>query len=101
MSCALEPWPSWSNRWFGIVVRVVVGVVGVLLSAVMVWGASLSAVFAGNLRQSVWEAGAIALFWFGIAVFGGSIWLAVRPSRASLLNVLAIVAMAILVLSLL
>lgn len=50
--------------------------------------------------QPDWDAASVAFLVFGFAVIEGSIWLGVRPSRASALTLVAIIAAAILVLSL-
>lgn len=99
MSRVLEPRPTWSSRWFGIVVRVVMAVVGVLSGALVVWGGFFAAYFA-TPDQPDWDAASVAFLVFGFAVIEGSIWLGVRPSRASALTLVAIIAAAILVLSL-
>lgn len=65
----------------------------------MVWGAFFGAYY-GRPYEPNWDAATVALLVFGFAVPAGSMWLAIRPSRASLLTLVAIIATATLSLSL-
>lgn len=77
----LDPWPSWSRRWFGRVVRILVLGLGSLAGLVLIWLANWAA--SGLRGPPAWDGEAVAMLITGIATIGVSILLAARPTRGT------------------
>lgn len=72
-------WPSWVSRWYGIVLRVLVGVLGMLAGLGLIWLAGFAATF--KKTQPEWDGEALTVLFLGMVTVVVAIALAVRPSR--------------------
>jgi uncharacterized membrane protein HdeD (DUF308 family) len=86
----LDLWPEWSRRWQGWVLRVVIGVAGLLFGLVMLWLAFFAATFGSDPAD--WDAESVTIAIIGAAGIVAGLWVAIRPSRASVAAVLLVVA---------
>ncbi len=72
-------WPSWAGRWYGVVFRVLVGLIGTLVGLGLTWLAGFAATFKDN--QPDWDGESLTLLVLGIVTAVLAIALALRPSR--------------------
>lgn len=87
-----QAWPSWVRRWYGVVLRVLVGGAGALLGIGLIWLAGFAATFK-NTRPD-WDGESLTILFLGIAVVMVAFALAVWPSRLTI-GVAALAAVAI------
>ncbi len=79
-----KPWPSWAGRWYGIVLRLLVAIWGVLLGLYLILAGYYTAVD-WKTGESNWTAEAVFFIVAGIILTGYSLWGAIKPSKLSLL----------------
>lgn len=87
MTAWLDDWPSWSGRWYGWILRVAIAGAGTLYGAVLVWIAGFGASFKTSPPEWGFEETSILVA--GLLMVFVSIWVLVRPSRASLVALAA------------
>lgn len=76
------PWPSWSNRWFGWLARIVLLAAIVLFALAMLLLVQFGVYGWGTEAELDGEVTAIALA--ALAVAASGLWTVFRPSRAGL-----------------
>lgn len=81
MSTWLELWPHWAGRWFGWLIRSVVGLIGVLFGAFLILIANFAVGFKATPE---WGGEHIVILVFGLVIVGASAWVFARPSKTSL-----------------
>lgn len=75
-------WPSWAGRWYGILLRVLVAIWGLLVGLIGVGSGYYTAVD-WKTGESDWTAEAVFLIVGGIVLASYSLWGAIRPSKLS------------------
>ncbi len=75
-------WPSWAGTWYGIVLRLLIAVAGLIFGLYLMLGGYYTAVD-WKTGESDWTAGAVLLIVSGIILVGYSLWGAIRPSKLS------------------
>lgn len=75
-------WPRWSGRWFGWLLRLMIGAAGFLFGALLVWVADFGASFKQTTPE--WGFEEMAILVAGLANMFASIWVLARPSKASI-----------------
>lgn len=83
MSSWFDLWPTWSSRWFGWVLRLLLGVVGGLFGFFLIVLASFGATY--EQRSPEWGGEEVLFLGFGVLILCASLWVIARPARASLL----------------
>lgn len=72
-------WPAWMDRWYGIVLRLIVGVGGVLVGLGLLWLANFGASFKRDVPQ--WDLESVLILLAGLVPIGSSLVAAFRRSK--------------------
>jgi predicted transporter len=75
-------WPSWAGRWYGIVLRLLIAVAGLIFGLFLMLGGYYTAVD-WKTGESDWTTEAVFLIIAGVILAGYSLWGAIRPTKLS------------------
>ncbi len=80
-----EPWPAWASRWWGVLARILAGLAGSALGALLMFLGYFGATFKKYPHE--WTVENVGLVVVGVMVALSALVMAIRPSRFTVASV--------------